>query len=260
MKKNHFVMGYYGNKRQEVGRLYDVIKDDIGKFKTIVEPFCGTSAFSYYVWYNNQDKNIKYILNDNNKMLIDLYNTIKDDNKRVELYNKLCEILEGVKNKDDYLKVVNKADEDLASYCFVNKIYSIRPKLYPINKVFTAETLKSFIEAPIIQFLKNANIEIRNEDAIKVYGDFKNDKKALIFFDPPYLASENSWYNCPSVNVYEYLNENDIKKEKAFIMLCLENNWIIRLLFKNNQTITYEKKYETTKKTTEHIIIINKKT
>ena len=154
MNKNHFVIGYFGNKRQEVEKLYNVIKDDIGKFKTIVEPFCGSSAFSYYIWFNNQDKKIKYILNDNNKLLFNLYNILKDDNKRLELYNNLCTMLENVKNKEDYTQIVKKSDEDLVSYCFVNKIYSIRPGLYPMNKTFTIETLKPFIGAPIIQFLK----------------------------------------------------------------------------------------------------------
>lgn len=259
MKKNHFVFGYFGNKRQEVEKLYDVIKDDIGKFKIIVEPFCGTAAFSYYVWFNNQDMKTKYILNDNNKMLYDLYNILKDDTKRLELYNKLCIMLENVKNKEDYTQIVKKSDEDIVSYCFVNKIYSIRPALYPSNKNFTIETIKSFINAPIIQFLKNADIEFRNDDAIKVYDEYKSNKHALLFLDPPYLISNNSWYKCPCIGIYEYLMENIITKEKATILLCLESNWIIKLLFKNLKSIIYDKTYETTKKKTEHIIIINKK-
>jgi len=43
--------------------------------------------------------------------------------------------------------------------------------------------------------------------------------------------------------IYEYLCENDINKDK----LCLENNWILKLLFrgKNNNylAIEYDKIY-----------------
>ena len=49
MKKNHFFMGYAGNKRNEVGTIYDSIKDKLTDIEYIVEPFCGTSAFSYYM-------------------------------------------------------------------------------------------------------------------------------------------------------------------------------------------------------------------
>lgn len=45
--KNHFFIPYYGNKRQEVDKIYNEIKDDIDKYDIIVEPFCGSSAFSY---------------------------------------------------------------------------------------------------------------------------------------------------------------------------------------------------------------------
>ena len=59
--KNHFFTPYSGNKREEVIKIYNSI-DDINNYHTIIEPFCGTSAFSYYVWTLNKDRNIKYIL------------------------------------------------------------------------------------------------------------------------------------------------------------------------------------------------------
>jgi site-specific DNA-adenine methylase len=259
MKKNHFFIPYYGNKRTEVEKIYNVIKDDIDKYNTIVEPFCGTSAFSYYVWLNNKDKNLSYVLNDNNKFLIELYNISKDEEKFKNLYNNLILLQEATANKQKYLEVVKKADSDLISYIYVHKVYNIRPGLYPTGKTFTADSWKTFLNAPIIDFIRNAKITFLNKDALEVYNEYKTNKKALIFLDPPYLASENSWYNNPSVNIYEYLFENDILKEKALIVLCLENNWIIKMLFKGKKSIVYDKKYEATKKKTEHIIIINKK-
>jgi site-specific DNA-adenine methylase len=257
MKQNHFFIPYCGNKRQEVENIYNAIKDHLDKIDIIVEPFCGSSALSYYI-STLHPKRFKYILNDNNNILIELYNISKDENKYNNLVNNLILLKEQTTNKEDYLKIVKKADNDLLSYIFINKIYAIRPGLYPTKKYDTFKGFDKLKDCPMLNFVRNENIVFRNEDAIKVYDEFKGNKKALIFIDPPYLSSENSWYKSPSITIYEYLFDNDIKKEKALIVLCLENIWMIKLLFKNKKCITYEKKYETTKKKTEHIIILNK--
>jgi len=43
--KNHFIFSYSGNKRDEVKGIYDLL--DLKNVETIIEPCCGTSAFSY---------------------------------------------------------------------------------------------------------------------------------------------------------------------------------------------------------------------
>ena len=256
MKQNHFVIGYAVNKRKEVEVIYNMIESKINENSIIVEPFCGTSAFSYYIYTKNKDKNLKYILNDNCKNIYELYNICKDNNKLTELYNKLIEIHKETTNKPDYLKVCKKAREgDLTSWIYINKIYSIRAGLYPIGKIFTEKSFDSFKKAPIIDFLQNANITISNIDGLDIYEEYKNNEKAIIFIDPPYIQSCNTFYNSPKGNIYEYLYFNDIDKEKAIILLCLENIWIIQLLFKDKKSITYNKTYELSKKKTEHIFI-----
>lgn len=257
MKQNHFFIPYYGNKRQEVENIYNSIKDYLDKIDIIVEPFCGTGALSYYI-STLHPKRFKYILNDNNDKLIELYNISKDENKYNNLVNSLTLLKELTTNKEEYQKIVKKADNDIISWIFVNKIYAIRPCLYPIKKFDNYKGFDKMNDCPMLDFVRNEDVIFKNDDAIKIYDEYKGNKKVLIFIDPPYLSSENSWYKSPTTNIYEKLFENDIKKEKALIVLCLENNWIIKLLFKNKKSITYEKKYETTKKKTEHIIILNK--
>lgn len=255
--KNHFLIPYFGNKRNEVKKIYDIINiDDID---TIVEPFCGSSALSYYIWLNNKDKNLTYILNDNNKYIYDLYNLCKDNNKVIDIYNKLVILKETTSNKEKYLEICKKAKEgDLVSYVYIHKIYNIRPGLYPSLKKVSDNIFDSFKDAPILDFLQNANIKIYNKDAIEIYDEYKNNPKTLIFLDPPYMLSCNRFYNNPKINIYEYLFNNDIDNEKAKIILCLENIWIVKLLFKNKKSLVYDKMYDTTKKKTEHIIIYNK--
>ena len=259
MKKNHFFFSYFGNKRLEVEDIYNSIKDKLNDIEYIVEPFCGSSALSYYISLQHPKK-FKYILNDNNYLLIELYKTAQDTKQYETLINELIKLKQKTKNKDDYLKVCQKSKVDLNSYIFVNKIYSIRPGLFPNDKYDNNNfmSLEKMKDLAILNFIKNEDILFRSDDANAVYKEFKGNSKALIFLDPPYLLSNNNWYKCPNVNIYEYFVDNDIVNEKAQIVLCLENIWIIKLLFKNKKNIIYEKVYQTTKKKTEHIIILNK--
>ena len=67
-----------------------------------------------------------------------------------------------------------------------------------------------------------------------------------------------------SINIYEYIYKirNDLLILKSTILLCLEDIWIIRLLFDNLKDcfITYDKLYQVSKKKTTHIIIYNRNT
>ena len=57
--KNHFFFSYCGNKREEVEHIYNLL--DLNNIDTIVEPFCGSCAMSYYIWTQNKDKNYKSV-------------------------------------------------------------------------------------------------------------------------------------------------------------------------------------------------------
>ena len=253
--KNHFFYPYFGNKRQEVEKIYNEI-ENIDSYTHIIEPYCGSCALSFYIWMNDKDKNKTYILNDNDEKLIELFTISKDKTK----FDKLCDDLDAlhltITNKDEYQKVVSKSD--LVSWIYIRKVCSFRIGLYPTNKKFNVDCFKNFRNAPIIDFFRNANIIISNKDGMEVYNEYKANPKALLFLDPPYLICDNNWYSKTNINIYEYLSENDISKEKALILLCLENIWIIKLLFKGKKHILYDKKYETTKKKTEHILVMNK--
>jgi site-specific DNA-adenine methylase len=67
--KNHFFFSYSGNKRDEVETIHDALKNNLKNITTIIEPFCGSSAFSFYI-ASLYPGRVNYILNDNNKYLI----------------------------------------------------------------------------------------------------------------------------------------------------------------------------------------------
>ena len=108
-----------------------------------------------------------------------------------------------------------------------------------------------------MNFLKNEKVEFYNIDAIDIYAKYSNNNKTFIFLDPPYLKLYNDFYANKNINIYEYLYNNDIKKNKAKVILCLNDMWIIRLLFKTYIKEEYNKKYEASKRQVQHLIITN---
>lgn len=267
--KNHFFFSYTGNKRDEVEKIYN--KLDLNNINTIVEPFCGSCAVSYYIWTQNKDKNYKYILNDLDNNLIDLLRLIKDGNyKDVEddVNKKREEILtygeDMEKAKKIYLEYVKNGK--INGYILANKYYSIRSGLFPIKSFNTFNKKLDLSSYPMYEFITTANIELYNEDANKLIDKYDNDK-SFIFLDPPYIASCNNFYSTDTgdniTNVYQKLTDKKISNFKCKIMICHENNWLFKILFKDyiNNDDEYIKKYQTThknkKKTTTHICITN---
>ena len=250
--KNHFFMGYAGNKRNECEGIYNEIKDKLENITTIIEPFCGTAALSFYI-HLKHPKRFKYILNDNNKFLIQLYVIAKDETKLIKLINLLDNKIKGL-DKDKYDKICK--EETLLSWIITHKIYCIRAGLFPIKgKIIT--TFDYLKDCPVIHFLRTENITFYNSDAVIIMDKYKNDNKNFIFLDPPYLVSCNDFYKDAKVNIYEYLYNNKISDMQALLITCLESNWIIKLLFNGQIKKEYGKKYECSKKNTTHLIISN---
>ena len=255
--KNHFIIPYAGNKRQEVETIYKNM--NLNNITTIIEPFCGSCAVSYYI-STQQPNKFKYILNDLDKYLIELINIMKYENKYLEFITKTINLcFEDGKfiSKEKYNIIVKQ--DNLIAYFIARKFYTIRCGLYPINKFNQGPEfyIKKLLEIPFLKFIRNENITITNIDGIETYNKYKDDTQNLIFLDPPYMLSCNDMYNHKGINIYEYLYKNPISKEKAKIYLCLENLWIIKLLFQNYKFIEYDKRYEMSNKKTTHLLIEN---
>jgi site-specific DNA-adenine methylase len=249
MFKNHFFLGYAGNKRQEFTKIYDEFKK-LNNITTIYEPFCGTSAFSYFL-AREEPKKYKYILNDINKHLINLYEIARNEEKFKLLVEELNNIIIDL-NKEKYLKIIK--EDTLTAWIIKNKIYTIRAGLFPLN--YKPINFEYLYKVPIIQFLRNENITFTNEPITSIKEEY-NNKNTCIFLDPPYLTECNDFYDGSNSNIYEYLSNNEIKKFKCKMLIVLSDNWIIRLLFKKYIKVIYEKKYEVSKKKINHLIITN---
>jgi 16S rRNA G966 N2-methylase RsmD len=253
--KHHFVISYFGNKRKEVQHIHDNI--DLNNIDTIIEPFCGTSAFSYFL-STLYPKKFKYILNDNNKILMDLYEILKNEQKTKEFETIINDKAKKIISKQSYIEQTKNSDSNIHDWFIYHKIYTIRPGIYNLNYIYKYIDIN---KCDIVNFLRNENVQLLNDDSIKIMDIYKNKKNVLIFLDPPYLLSCNQYYDnleCKNTNIYEYLYNYNINKMKSKIILCLEQNWIINLLFKNNKhKIIFDKKYQTDKRTVKYILIKN---
>ena len=261
---NHFFFSYAGNKRQEIKIIYDEIEPSLKDVKTIIEPYCGSSAMSYYI-STKHPKEYKYILNDNNKMLIMLYKLVQEGTKEKEVEDKINKYIikfnECKTNEERkiYYNSILKDNGCICSYIFVNKYYCIRQGLCPLFERTKELKPFKFSNHPIYNFIKNENVTFMNEDALKIINDNKDKKDILLLLDPPYIGTCNDFYMDKSMNIYEYLYNNNINKFVCFIYLILENIWINKLLFSsNNISDPYDKQYEMSKKKTTHIIITKK--
>ena len=135
--------------------------------------------------------------------------------------------------------------------------------MFPITKPNIFNKIYNIEKSPIFDFLMNANIEFYNIDGNDIIKN-NNNKSCFIFLDPPYIASCNEFYKSDSnentSNIYEYLYYSKLKNFKSKILICHENNWLFKILFKDylKNCIEYYKKYEIgKKKETTHICITN---
>lgn len=254
MKQNHFLIPYYGNKREEVEEIFNLIKDDLENITTIIEPYCGSCAMSFYISLQYPNK-FKYILNDNNENLINLINIGKNENDLENLIKNLNNIQDNIKTKEDYTAFIkNKTFE---GWLIANTWYKLRPGMYPTGNR-TKYNYNNFLKKiQFLNFIRNENIEIKNNDAILIIEEYKNNEECLLLLDPPYLATCNDFYANASLNIYEYIFNNDLKNNKAKIYCILENIWIIKLLFEKYKSFIYDKTYRLNNKKSKHILIKN---
>jgi len=183
---NHFIIPYFGNKRGEMKFILPMIKTllDSDKIKYIVEPYCGTSAFSYTISKLYPEK-FTYVLNDNNEYLIELYDIMTDDNKINDFNKKIDEMLIDL-DKKKYKELPN----DIYRFYLYSKVSNFRQGLYPLdghNKTYGSYHISR--KHDIVNFMREENVMMFNEQALDIYKCYKDRDDCFIFLDPPYLLN-----------------------------------------------------------------------
>jgi len=237
---NPFIFSYAGNKRCEYPEIRK--SADLANVETIIEPFCGSGSFSFFVARDNPKK-YKYILNDLDENLIKLYELMKDPEKFKSLQDEMNEVAKDL-DKKKY-----NALEGLIRYFIHNKICYRMVGLFPLNYIYKPFDLE---KCPIVQFVRNEDVKFSNIDGVELIEKYKDNEKVFIFCDPPYLLSDAGFYDAvykdTTLNIYEYIYKNDLRDFKSKILLTLEKNLFVRLLFDKYKKTEFDKRYTGIKK------------
>lgn len=243
-----------GNKRREIKEIKPFLNDvSMENYDYIVEPFCGSGAFSFSM-YDPENKNIKYVLNDNSKDTIDTFNLIKKYSVE-EINNMINECLPNItkelwnnitKGKTEYSTI----EYICAMLCNGTRYYAPRRKSFKFNKT----------QLKFIDFIKLDNVIITCGDWFDCFDKYSKSR-SLFFIDPPYLLSCNGFYSdadvIRSVNPYTYFWDNDLSTFNCKLFFVLEDNWIIKRIFNKYIIHQYDKIYNMSRKKTTHLVISN---
>jgi site-specific DNA-adenine methylase len=187
-KLDKFLISYNGNKYLETKKF---LKNELNtNYDIIAEPFCGIFGFSRYFYeINYLDFKGEFWLNDINNELIKLLNEIKTT--PLDLIQDIQNFVKDFKTDKDLTDYIHKHPSELG---------------FKIMRIFRGSTYR-------LLMLKSGNSKINNFlsclknyklffDKVKFfnlpYHEFMNllaeNKKILVFFDPPYFNSNNREY------------------------------------------------------------------
>jgi site-specific DNA-adenine methylase len=266
-----FYFRYIGGKRLEVKYIIDYIKElyNNEKINKIVEPFAGSCAVSLHCKIR-ENINVDYHINDLDDELINFLNYIKlngskkllkkikkiwfdNDDKSPEYFNSLAEEYKNDENRYD-LKILLKKITYLGN-----------GRTYYENNAHNKFNVKDYSATD--NFFINA--EITQKDYTEIFEKYKNDKKALLFLDPPYLDSCNKDYKTHAKRcggTTKTIKDNtmmyvDIRKYldvcKCKVIMIINDNAINQYIYKDFIKSSYEKIYQRNKVKTRHLVISN---
>lgn len=169
------------------------IKNMIPEFSRYFEPFVGSGALFFYLYHQNKGK--QYFISDINEGLINMYQQLKQN------YRKVIRYLKDFKNtRKDYYKirshVVNDPIYDAARLMYLNKtcfnglyrvnkrgIFNVPYGRHPRSELFNEKQLYK-----VSKILREVNIEISDFESALL--DVK--KGDFIFLDPPYTVAHRN--------------------------------------------------------------------
>jgi len=266
--KSNFYFGYPGNKRSENKLLEPYLNlDGIDK---IIEPFCGTSSFSRFIYANYGDK-YAYYSNDIDTGLITWLKDVQKDGckKYFDYTNNLLKGLTREQHKN-YIQCYKQNLNNPYYYFYYNKIYNYRRTLYPEKLANKTQDYTKYKQ--LDEFYKKCILS--NLDYIEYLKQYKDDPAALVYFDPPYFNACNVFYGgiesvdsnmniIDNTYIFGYISDY-LKTAKCKIILVINHNSLLSELYKPFIKLVYNKTYsfshtslDNKKRRTRHMIITN---
>jgi site-specific DNA-adenine methylase len=242
---------YAGNKDREMKQFYELVKDNIEDKKYIIEPYGGSFSLIRHI-FNEFKNKFKYVVNDNDKRIINIYKELQNDKNNDILQDKIKHLEETI-TSPDLMKPLVKCNKN-ESYLFGHLKYCIRPYLYPTTKKVNINYKR------LTNFKELDKVKFTDEDFLECVEKYEDKKNAFIFLDPPYFMSNNDEYLNKCVDTYfKYILK---LKDKKATFLIVVNSHILTNIFMENVGLHRIKEYDVTylgsRKRTKHIIFSNK--
>ncbi len=240
----------YGNKQKDLKYFIDYLPKDI---KTVCEPFAGSFAVIRNV-YDDPKYNIH--INDIDKKFMNTFGEIVNN---IEEYYKMREFpppsycpYEEMKEHIDKFNFTDETKEEI-----------YRTRIAPRG---CATTFPKKVKYDGLKELWN-RATITHKDYKEILEQYKDDEEAFLFLDPPYLNSSNKDYNTGSMvdeknniidNTEYYIDIlNFMKICKCKVLLVINNNAVMRYVFRKHILGQYNKTYASSRK--ENLLIVGKK-
>ena len=249
MVKTINIIRRIGSKQNDIKYFSHLLPLEV---ETVIEPFGGSFAVIKF-FYKDINK-YKFHINDFDKDLYYIYTHFEEYLQAFDIINEFYNKLEGY-NYEKGIKIKAYIDElkinDIIKE-YIKTNFIIRGNMFkPIKNKNYDENERSIL----------INSLFTNEDYINIFNKYKNDEKAFIFLDPPYLFSDNSGYFPQNENKDMTSILLDIlellKNAKCKVMLIINKLNILEYLFKDFIRDEYLKTYAVTKKKMKHLIITN---
>ena len=216
---------------------------------TIIEPFGGSFAVSKYFYKDNK---YKFHINDLDEELYYIYINYEEYLKQIDVVNDMADNLDLTLRGHKLKNYIEELDinDNIKNYIIKN--------MFVRGNIFKCSSSKSYEDNEI--YILNNGL-FTNDDYINIFNKYKDDDKAFIFLDPPYLFSDNSGY-------FPQNEEKDMTSilidildllinGKCKVMLIINKLNIIEFLFKDFIKGIYQKTYQISKKKMKHLIITN---
>ena len=244
-------LGCMGNKRNELKLLLPIIEPHLDEDSIFVEPFCGSSIVSFNIYIKQicKKQHIKTHINDIDEFRIKFYNNMNKEKERQKLYKLEQEILN--KGEKFYYSIVREGDDEYLKYIISRRIHSFRNGLFPTTKKIILHEIspnwKSFFKDSIIT----------NKDYKVIFEKYKDNEKAFLYLDPPYMDSYNAGYNSfqgathdKEFNIIDntkmYIDFINILKDcKCKVLFSINDCALTRYLYKDYIKDTYNHIYQT---------------
>lgn len=233
---NLCVAGYAGSKNKIAEAYLPYIL--YNGITTYVEPFGGM----FGVGLNKSPHHIE-IYNDLNKKLALLFSVLSDGILGIELISKMCTVPYSKEFFDKAKKTLQKIDfnknsfdrVEIACYVWSMLLMSFNGQMETFRGVYTGAEEEQLHMRMIKKYLLAERLQgltVLNKDGLEVIEEYKNDRHAFLFLDPPYTqVNETSNNRRQKIYEHEILADKDqlnfltvLEAAKARILVCSYKN------------------------------------